>query len=120
MASIEERRLPVAGAASAVKWIVSAVIIVSAVAIFGVVAVTIFAPDQSAILPILGFTTPVIVSLLGGGLLKVALALDGQRSLLVRTAEEKAHAEGVIKGLIVNPKVNVDAVNADIDEDPLP
>lgn len=106
----DERRLSVIGARSAVQWIVAGVMFVATVTIGAVTLVTLYAAEdrqQAVIVQIMAFATPIIAMLLGGGLLKFATVTDGKLSLLLEAKEERARADGLLKGMAVNPKVNV-------------
>jgi len=112
---MDERRLSVVGAAAAVKWIAIAVAVVVVATLFAVASISIFATEQgqSAIVQILAYSLPITLGLLSGGLFKMAVAVDGKLSLLLQAKESTARAEGLIKGMQINPKVNIDDTDID-------
>ena len=97
---MQERRADVLGATVAIRFYVLAVLGFGTVVILVIGALAYFVPESgSPIATVVGVTTPILVSLLGGGIYRMAVAMDGQLSQLVRASEEKAHAEGVVEGL---------------------
>jgi len=105
---MEERRLAVAGAASAVKWYVIGIVGMALVTIAAVVLLAIYVPDNPTIIAtVIGVTSPIILTLLGFGQRAMAVAVDGKLSLLMQASEDKARLEGKLEGLEQNPKTNI-------------
>jgi len=104
---MDERRLSVLGATSAVKWYVVGVVVLASLTIASVSVIAIFAPDTTAIATVIGFSTPLAFALLSGGLHRMAVAIDGKLSQLVGASEDRARLIGLLEGLKKNPDTNI-------------
>lgn len=103
-----ERRAAFLGAASAVKWYVLLVFGLAFLTVSAVVTLSILAPNNpGAITTVIGITSPIFVSLLGGGLYKMAVGTDGKLNQILRITAEKERARGIIEGLKQNPDTNI-------------
>lgn len=105
---LEERRIAVTSASAAVRTYAFAVIAVAAITIAGVVAAAVLAPTNTSLIAVIvGVTSPIILSLISGGMHSMAVSMDGRLSQIVRITEEKARAQGMIQGLKENPNTNI-------------
>lgn len=101
-----ERRQSVLRARSSSRIYVVLAVIVSLVTMVIEATLAVLVPTDAGIrLTILGIATPLITTLIGGGLHGMIVSVDGRVSQLLKMTAEKERAEGTIEGLKANPNI---------------
>lgn len=91
------------------KFFIAGAIVLCAITVAAVVLLAVLQPTNTMAIPtVIGVTSPIIMALVAAGLHNVAASINGRMTQLLESEKEKEHVKGVVEGLVVNPKTNVE------------